>query len=307
MPLKHFTETALVILLGIMLLLAGVAIDTLPLLPEGALPWAIAFAVSIFYALALYPMLRRNRAEYSFRLLHFLPAVMLVLWLVIQLLALREPRALIAHHWYTWGFGILAVTAGMLLLIAFCLNVIRRRVPRVATLLVLLLPFTAFAFVSERSLHMDERLSHIVWQGDWWNVVGSGAFLALVPPEESVNGQNLDPSNNPQEESWRSRLRALEERRRQIAAERSAQSSLSRSVESSSRSSMTSSRASSKHVVATNGKTPPKLPSSGFDPSVFIVFGLAGYTAILHERARKRKCYHSHHDHNYFPPRASDS
>ncbi len=287
MPLKHFTETVLVILLAAMLLLTGVALDTLPLLPEGALPWAIAFAVSVFYALVLSPTLKKNRAEHSFRLLHFLPALMLILWLIIQVLALREPRALIAHHWYTWGFGILAVTAGMLLLIAFCVNVIRRRLPRVTILFLLLLPFTAFAFVSERSLHMDQRLSEVVWRGDWWNIVGSGIFLAKVPPESAGSGQNLDPSDNPQEEAWRQRLRALEERRLQIAAERATSAGSSASTTTSS-SSVVSSASSSTSSVIVAGNPPPHLPSSGFDPSVFVIFGVAGYTALLHERAKRR-------------------
>ncbi|MBI3331519.1 hypothetical protein HYZ99_00995 [Candidatus Peregrinibacteria bacterium] len=318
MPLKHLTETVLVVLLGVMVVLTGVIMDTLPLLPAGALPWAIAFGVALLYALVVYPTLKSNRAEYSFRLLHFLPALMLLIWLVIQLISIYEPNALLVHHWYTWGWALFAVVTGFLLLIAFCLTVIRRRVPRIILLVLLLVPFTGLAFASEQFYHLDDRLSAIVWQGNWWDLVGTGSFIAQRVPANDAD-PNLAPSDNPAEEAWRRRLRALDERRRQILAERRGTSS----SEVSSRSSVTvvavlpssssvlavlptissapasspqssglpsSSTMSSAQSSVLIGEVmpPPNLPSSGFGLSSIAVALLAGYTGLLHDRARRR-------------------
>ena len=299
MPLKHLTETVLVVLLGLMTILAGIMVDTLPLLPAGALPWAIAFGVALLYALVMYPTLKSNRAEYSFRVLHFLPALMLILWLIIQLIALKDPRALIVHYWYTFGWALFTVVTGFLLLIAFCLTVIRRRVPRIVLLLLLLVPFTGLAFASEQFLHWDQKVSSIVWRGTWWDLVGTGTFLAGRPTTPAVtdSGANLDPSANPAEEAWRRRLRALDERRREILeARRNSSQSSSASQSStvvlaalSSSSSLASATSSSQSSMLIGQVTPPpKLPSSGFGLSGFIVMFLAGYTGVLHDRVRRR-------------------
>lgn len=305
MPLKHLTETVLVVLLGVMIVLAGVMLDTLPLLPAGALPWAIAFGVALLYALVMYPTLKNNRAEYSFRLLHFLPALMLILWLIIQLVALKDARALVVHHWYTWGSALFAVVTGFLLLIAFCLSVIRRRAPRIALLLLLLVPFAGLAFASEQFLHWDQRVSSIVWRGNWWDLVGTGTFIAQRPAPVTDSGTNLDPSANPAEEAWRRRLRALDERRREIleARRNSSGSSQSSAIvivalgSSSSRAPGSTSSSSSVNVSSSSSQSsvligqvapPPKLPSSGLGLSGLIVMFLAGYTGVLHDRARRR-------------------
>lgn len=300
MPLKHFTETFLILVLALLVLLTGVVVDTLPLLPEGALPWAISFAVTLLYALAVYPMLKQNRADYSFRVLQFLPSGMLVLWLLIQLVALQDPRVLAVHHWYTWGWSIVSVLLGFLLLIAFCLNVIRRRVPRIALLLLLLIPFTGIAFASERYLHWDNKVSSLVWQGTWWDLVGTGAFVGRDPDVIALDDKNLDPSENPQEEAWRRRLRALDARRKEIADRRSSSASSELAQASSSKkssvapvgSSLSSSSEESERSSSSTpiiAKTPPpRLPSSGPGLGAFVITMLAGYTGVIHDRARRR-------------------
>ena len=291
MPLKHLTETFLILLLGLVILLTGVALDTLPLLPEGALPWAIAFAISLLYALVFYPVLKKNRAEYSFRVLHFVPAGMLVLWLVIQLIALREPRALSVHHWYTWGWSAAPVILGFFFLIVFCLQVIRRRISRVIILLLLLVPFAGFAYASERYLHWDDAVSSLVWSGSWWDVVGTGTFTDR-PDEVAQGGRNLDPSENPEEEAWRRRLRALDARRQEIAERReranSSGSSESSSVDSSSSSSKRLQSSGSSKALAQVKTPPPRLPSSGPETVAMVITMLAGYTGLIHQRAKKR-------------------
>ena len=300
MPLKHFTETVLIVLLGCMTLVTGVAMDTLPLLPEGALPWAIAFAITLLYGLSFYPMLKQNRADNSFRILHFLPAAMLVLWLVIELLTLKFPQALTVHHWYTWGWSVVVVVLCFLLFIGFCLNVIRRRVPRIALLLLLLVPFTGLAFASEQYYHWDQKVSSLVWQGNWWDLVGTGTIVA--GGQKVIDDTNLDSSDNPQEEAWRRRLRALDERRRSIAEEKEGKSSSSKVsskasskalvVSSSSRvasSVQSSGQKSSGREIAQVKTPPPRLPTSGGEMSGLVFAILAGYTSVLHSRAQRRR------------------
>ena len=300
MPLKHFTETLLIVLLGLVTLLTGVVMDTLPLLPEGALPWAIAFAVALLYGLSLYPLLKKNRADNSFRILHFLPAAMLVLWLAIELLTLKFPQALALHHWYTWGWSVVVVVLCFLFFIAFCLNVIRRRVPRIALLLLLLVPFTGLAFASEQYYHWDQQVSSIVWQGNWWDLVGTGTIIAGT---QNGDNANLDPSDNPQEEAWRRRLRALDERRKSIADEKDGKSSSSKIASKASSKALvasSSSRVASSARSSTGQKSsgreiaqvktpPPRLPTSGGEMSGLVFAMLAGYTTVLHRRAAKRR------------------
>ena len=103
MPLKHATETFLVFLLGAVILLTGLLLSTLPDLPAGAVPWTILFVLSILYPLALFALFRRRRADHAFRLLHWFPALMLLLWLGVEIVALEVPRAYSFIGWYTWG------------------------------------------------------------------------------------------------------------------------------------------------------------------------------------------------------------
>src|SRR3989338_4009325 len=93
MPLKHFTETFLVVLLGAVIALTGLLAATLPPLPEGALPWGVLFVLSIIYPLLLLPLFQRRRADNSFRLLHWFPAMLLLVWLFSRILPLTTAPA----------------------------------------------------------------------------------------------------------------------------------------------------------------------------------------------------------------------
>ena len=84
MPLKHFTETFLVVVLGAVIALTGLLTATLPNLPDGALPWAVLFILSVVYPLSLYSLFQRRRADNTFRNLHWFPAGMLLVWLMLQ-------------------------------------------------------------------------------------------------------------------------------------------------------------------------------------------------------------------------------
>ncbi|KKW38624.1 MAG: hypothetical protein UY85_C0027G0001 [Candidatus Peribacteria bacterium GW2011_GWB1_54_5] len=75
MPLKHTTETLLVFLLGTATVVTGIIIPSLTAPDMGIAPWAIVFVLAIAYPLALSGLFRRNRADYAFRLLHWMPAL----------------------------------------------------------------------------------------------------------------------------------------------------------------------------------------------------------------------------------------
>lgn len=285
MPLKHTTETFLVFLLGVVILLTGILLPTLPDLPAGAVPWAILFVLSVLYPLSLFALFRRRRADHAFRLLHWFPALMLLLWLGIEVVALELPRALLLVSYFTWGWTLPAVTVAFILLFSYILQVVRRRVSRMALLLLAFIPFVGAALASERTTHWDRQLASVLWGGAWLaNLEGKeilGVRLAGRIPTE----QNLSASSDANEESWREKLRQAEQRRKDARAQRLANASSSSSVivaQASSRSSAGGAQLSSAR------SRPNNLPSSGPGVAAFTLLMFAGYTGVLHDRARRR-------------------
>ena len=153
MPLKHATETLLVFVLGLLIVLMGVAVAFLPPLPQGIWLWLAAFVIAVGYPVALSPLLRSRRADYAFRLLQWFPLLLLAVRFGLDLLLSFLPDA----HWlvrlYTWGWTLPGVVIGIALLVVFCLRVIRQRIPRMQLLAATLLPF----LVLGRAVWLDER------------------------------------------------------------------------------------------------------------------------------------------------------
>ncbi len=92
MPLKHHTETAYLFLFGLVLCVSGFVVSILPDLPNGLKYWVLALTATILYPIVLMPTFRRNRADYEFRILHWFPAGIFVLWMLLQ----------ISHSTWTW-------------------------------------------------------------------------------------------------------------------------------------------------------------------------------------------------------------
>lgn len=278
MPLKHLTETVLVILLALLTIATGVVVPTFPAIPEGFFPWAGVFAVTLFYPAAIYPMLKRNRADYAFRGLHFAPAAIAIGWLLIQVAMLKEPRVEALLRVYTWGFAAPAVGLTFLLLAAFCLRVIRRRVPRIAFLTLFFAPFIVLAAVSEYSVHWDDRLASLLWRQK-----------PLLVAQEAENGKNssalslsskgeknLSKSSVPEEEAWRAKLRAVEQGK----------------IHASSAPSVLKAETSLQGVKAVTAlisstKRKSKLPKSGGEFESLLLFFAAAVLALAHQRARR--------------------
>lgn len=173
MPLKHLTETILVAALGAVLILTGILLPTLPSLPEGILPWMLLFFLTLLYPLALYPLFKRNRADNAFRLLHFLPAALAVIWLVLQILLARVPTVAPLLHGFLFAWTLPGVAVSFLFIVIFVLRVIRRRVPRLTFLALLFLPFVLLSTLGEAAFDGQKRIAAVLWQGNWWDITGA--------------------------------------------------------------------------------------------------------------------------------------
>ncbi len=291
MPLKHKTETRLIWLLMAVIALVGLLIASLPPLPRGIVPWAILLTATVIYPLVLYPLFRRDRADRPFRLLHWFPALMVVLWAVLQSLGSLVPATKVIGTWFTWSWTLAAVVVAFGLITWFCLLVIRRRIPRLVGMALLLVPFTALAVASQQKFHWEDQIAAVLWQDDS-AIVSSGTGVIAAEPD-----RNLDPSEDPKEEAWRTWLRAVEKRRQDRLArlEQEENDSESETSASSSSTSAASSEVaalpdslkpggSGTHQVSSS---PSQLPHSGMEWGFISTLMLAGYTTVMQRRVKK--------------------
>ncbi len=297
MPLKHTTETLLVFILGLVVAIFGVLTASLPGLPSGGLPWGILLALAILYPLGLYPLFKKNRADYAFRWLHWFPAFILLLWLGIEVSAKVFDPAVKLQSLYQWGFTFGLVTLGFIGIAAFCLHVIRRRLPRLLLLLVVFVPFVVVAFAGERDRGWNKMIAGVLWEADFWTTVqngisGTGSEIAMKDSEP----KNLSSSEDPAEEAWRERLRVFE-RRRQRLEERAQEQSFvaAEENEESKRAEDLIARVEDEEPKTGTGREirevetlPNTLPSSGFGVGVLGMTMFMGYCGVIHSRARKR-------------------
>ena len=162
MPLKHLTETLVIIALAIVTIVMAVLVHSAPPFPTGFVPLLLLFGAGLVYAAALSPMLRRNRADYPLRLLHLAPALISLLALVFGFVGRSFPAVKPAITAVSYGLFLPLVVLVFLLIAAFCLTVIRRRWPRLISLGVLLALFIPVAVLSQKST-WDEALGATVW------------------------------------------------------------------------------------------------------------------------------------------------
>lgn len=283
MPLKHFTETFLVVVLGAVIALTGLLTSTLPHLPDGALPWAVLFVLAVIYPLSLYSLFQRRRADNTFRNLHWFPAGILLVWLALEGLVLGSSVEVSTVAGYAWGWTLVPVLVGFVFLVLFCLKVIRRRIPRLLFLGLILIPFAAAAFLSEQEGHWEKELAAVLWSGDIWQVDETGFLASFINPRE----KNLEESDDEMEEDWRERLRMQERREERIAARmKEEEDDAIKEVEL--HIVMENSSSSTGHAYDSASSKPSQLPNSGFGWSAIILTLIAGYCAALHESARKR-------------------
>ena len=282
MPLKHFTETFLIVLLAAVTVLTGLLIATLPNIPEGALPWAALFVLSIIYPLSLYSLFQKRRADNFFRNLHWLPAIILLLWMLVQGLSIAGAVDSSDTQYYAWGWTIGPVAIAFVLFVLFCLKVIRRRLVRLFFLALIFVPFAAAAIVSEREGNWEQELASILWEGDVWQLDESGLLASWVDLGERGEGDEDEDDADEDEQKemdWREKLKMQERREERIAA---------RTDENGDPKEMVAPKRDEPPVMMAE-KKPDKLTDSGFGWSAIILTLVAGYCATLHNRMRKVK------------------
>jgi len=279
MPLKHTTETLLIFLLGTLTVVTGVVIPTLTNLETGIVQWAIVFVLAAAYPLLLSQTFRQNRADYAFRVLHWMPAFLLLIVLLLELLVYAFPSTAFLLSWYAWGWTLSGVAIGFFLLGLFCLRVIRRWTLRIVLLSILFVPFVVGAVASEH-FSWNGEIASVLWGGEWWQLAGGGSGSLLADAEE----KNLNASLDPVEEQYRDRLRAIENRRERIA-ERLEE----RRNETFSVSSVLAINSSAPSVEMREvSSMPSHLPGAGFDWTLIILTLLGLYTAAVHEKTKQR-------------------
>ncbi len=282
MPLKHATETFLVVLLGLIVLLTGCIAAFLPPLDQNPILWGVVFILSVVYALLLHPLFRTRRADNSFRLLHYFPALILLVWFVLEFFRESDPTVARMEELFLWGWTMPAVIVGFVLLAAYCLEVIRQRRARLTFLILLLVPFAVLA-VSAQRLQWNPRIV---------------AALRTVEPVTTLRRWGIvqQPSSAQQssQQQWQMAQRRMERRGERLAQENSSlqmegakDAGLNPIAGSAGTQMNVKGTSTSKHPAVIR-KTPPKLPPSGFGTEVAIPLVLACYTGVVHLRAKRR-------------------
>jgi hypothetical protein len=264
MPLKHNTETLLVFFLGLAIVATAAVCVFLPPVTVSVWPWVAAFILALAYPIALYPLFRERRVDRPFRLLHFAPALLLVLWFFADLIAGSRTSFGPVQDWLTWNGMIVPVAILIGLIVWFCLSVIRQRTSRIALLLVLLVALAAFGFLNERN-RWDRQLATTLWGQ-------SGSLILAGDPE---------PEADTPEARWRAQLRRMEERSREI---RNGQGSSMIAASTSSRSSVFIAAGAS----SSTSSVPPNLTHAGPVLDSLMLLTVSGYCAAVQRKTMRR-------------------
>ncbi len=150
------------ILLGVAICVTGLLVAILPHLPVG-LPYGVLLAVITFaYPIVLMSTFRMNRADYEFRLMHWFPFGMVLLWIVLELFRGKADllNVLTLGFFFLWSLPLVAL--GIAFMIIFALHVIRRRAVRITILSLLLVGFTAGAVASE-AMSLNDNVQRVVF------------------------------------------------------------------------------------------------------------------------------------------------
>ncbi len=298
MPLKHTTETFLMFLLVSVMVVTGMLMQTLPDLPSSLLPWALLFAISALYPILLSSLFRRNRADNFFRLLHWVPAGLLLLWMILQSVSIFVPWVFAIEDWFTWGWSLPAVATGFFLLTAFIFKVLRRWSSRIMLVLAAFIPFVVGGVANEY-YDWTPQMTAILWQADFWQI-GSGSNIPGLSNTGTIAGipsseKNLDASADISEERYRDRLRTMERRKDRIEQrleERRLMQESSLSSEDDKDLGLifgfndlsSSDSSSSAPSIGQTSSMPVNLPSSGFGWNAIIIMMIAMYCGVLHKK-----------------------
>lgn len=137
------------LLLALVICISGALAALLPPIPEGMKYWAILLTLSFFYPFVLTRTFKSNRADYEFRMLHWFPALIFILWFVLQILSphLTMLHILTLGFFFLWSLPLVAL--GIAFIIIFAVHVLRRSRSRITLLVILLSLFTVGALYAE--------------------------------------------------------------------------------------------------------------------------------------------------------------
>lgn len=269
-PFKHSTETAYMVVLGLVICLAGFAAALLPPLPLGMKYWAIGLLLAVLYPLVLARTFKSNRADYEFRMLHWFPAGIFVVWFLLHLALPRIHflRILALGFFFLWSLPLVAL--GIAFIIIFALHVLRRSRIRVTVLALILALFTTGAILAE-GMHINPKLQASIYPKNFPTFASARRTISQL-------GASLWPT------SGSSGLIAMNASSSSSLAASATTRSSSRSVFSS----LTSSTSQSAPQII-GEKKPVRLPQSGPESMALIAATLlAGYFGVVHARAAKR-------------------
>jgi len=286
MPLKHFTETFLVFLLGVILALTGVFTATVPPFPQGVMPMGILFLATVLYPLLWTPLLTKRRADNAFRIMQWMPMFLVIAAALFHLLAMRDSEFDPLLSMFLYGWTLSAVALGFALLAAFCLHVVRRRGRRIALLLLIFVPFVTAAMAgAQEGRRWERELAAVLWRGQWWDLTTEGRLLADMRQEgdDDAYDEGLAASEDPNEEAWRERLRAQRRREERIAERLAEQREETGSIAALLPPKEVA-ESSAEAVAGSFSSKPARLPSSGMDVSFLLTLMLAGYAGTVHRR-----------------------
>lgn len=270
-------------LLSLAIVATGAAMSMLPAFPDGAALWGIAWIVSVAYPVFLYPFLRLRRADYVFRVLHFVPMGMLLLWMVLDAGSLYSEDVQLVRVWYTWGSGIIAVAASFVLLSIFSWSVIRQRGVRLLLLTFVFVPFAVLG-IGESQFGMRTNFTGLLSQVmEWKEKMVRGDLF-----DEEGSEKNLLASADQEEEVWRMRLRRMERREDRIdSKDDTEEEHVLTEPPKDVLIAPHGTKSSSSSVQSTDA--PPVLVSSGIGGMEVVgLFLLAGYCSLVHQRAKRR-------------------
>lgn len=266
------------IFLAVVTCVTGFLVALLPHLPVGMPYFALLFIATLLYPLFLARTFKKNRADYEFRMLHWFPFFIVMLWAFFELVGskARFLHILQLGFFFLWSLPLVALAICFLIL--FAVHVIRRSTFRVTVLSILLALFTVGAVTSE-AMGWDSDIRKVIYPKDFKTpevaqqlYAKARSYLGVLTGTSGGSAVNSSSSS--------SSLIAMN------SSQGMSQSSVMVSSVSSPRSH--SSLTSSKPALMTSSK-PTSLPASG--PESAAVLGLtllALYMGTLHFRARRR-------------------
>lgn len=294
------------IVLGLAICLAGFAAALLPAVPLGTKYWAILLTISVLYPLVLARTFKTNRADYEFRILHWFPAGIFILWFILQLIGPRVEiiRILALGFFFLWSLPLVAL--GIAFIIIFAVHVLRRSRLRVTVLSLVLALFAAGALFAEGT-GVNSRLQAALFPKEVPSFAsiktafdnlraslslrsGSSGVLVAIGGSSSSEVPNTIPGSPvkvPSSSSLSSSARTSRSSS-SVTAQVSSFSSSSSFQMPSSFSSSTSKPVTPLPPII-GEKNPGQLANSGPESAAMIgATLLAGYFGLLHARARKR-------------------